>query len=204
MHTNVPSENSRKAAYLFKPANTQKLTSAALRKVIARVDAPCTVLVSSELSSFFKPVPKDGRTYIVQDGLKPSIHHLVRPDGSHDVLDKKPTQSCPGYSGKVSVHVKDLSGKAKKKSPRYSTRLTLGTPIEREPDTPPAIQLIGLDRVIEMVGFQRSFIYSQPDFPPPIRLGSSGRAAVRWVAHEVEFWVRKHMAKRGTTVQAFA
>ena len=46
MHTNVPSENSRKAAYLFKPANTQKLTSAALRKVIARFDAPCTVLVS--------------------------------------------------------------------------------------------------------------------------------------------------------------
>lgn len=94
------------------------------------------MLVSSELSSFFKPVPKDGRTYIVQDGLKPSIHHLVRPDGSHDVLDKS-RRSRPGYSGKVSVHVKDLSGKAKKKSPRYSTRLTLGTPIEREPNASP-------------------------------------------------------------------
>ena len=204
MHTNVPSENSRKAAYLFKPANTQKLTSAALRDVVARFDAPCTVLVSSEFSSLFKPVPKDGRTYIVQDGLKPSIHHLVRPDGSHDVLDKKSAQSCPGYSGKVSVHIKDLSGKAKKKSPRYSTRLTLGTPVEQEPDTPPAIQLIGLERVIEMVGFQKSFIYAQPDFPPPIRLGSSRRAAVRWCRQEVEFWVRKQMAKRGVTVQVCA
>jgi len=204
MHTNVPSENSRKAAYLFKPANTQKLSSAALRDVVARFDAPCTVLVSSEFSSLFKPVPKDGRTYIVQDGLKPSIHHLVRPDGSHDVLDKKSAQSCPGYSGKVSVHIKDLSGKAKKKSPRYSTRLTLGTPVEQEPDTPPAIQLIGLERVIEMVGFQKSFIYAQPDFPPPIRLGSSRRAAVRWCRQEVEFWVRKQMAKRGVTVQVCA
>lgn len=204
MHTKVPPENSRKAVYLFEPANTQKLTSAALREVVARFEAPCTVLVSSEFSSFFKPVPKDGRTYIVQDGLKPSVHHLVLPDGSHAVLDGKSVPACPGFSGKVSVHVKDLSGKAKKKSPRYSTRLTLGTPVEQAPDTPPAIQLIGLERVIEMVGFQKSFIYSQPDFPRPIRLGSTRRAAARWVAHEVECWVRKQMAKRGTTAQAYA
>ena len=201
MHTNVPSENSRKAAYLFKPANTQKLTSAALRKVIARFDAPCTVLVSSELSSFFKPVPKDGRTYIVQDGLKPSIHHLVRPDGLHDVLDKKPTQSCPGYSGKVSVHVKDLSGKAKKKSPRYSTLLTVGVPIESEPEDPPAIRLIGIERVMAIVGFQKSFIYAQPDFPEPVRLGPSRRSAVRWVEAEVLAWCEKLISRRSTAAK---
>ena len=71
-------------------------------------------------------------------------------------------------------------------------------PVERASEDPPVIQLIDIERVMSIVGFAKSFIYSQPDFPEPVRLGSSRRAAVRWVASEVELWVQKLMAKRST------
>ncbi len=161
-----------------------------------------TVWVTLPYSKYFKPVPKDGHTYVVQDTERPSVYHCIKPNGAYIVLDNKQPKNGPGCVGKIKVSVKDLTGKVKKKAPRYSTKLTLGTSIEREPDTPPTIQLIGLERVIKTVGFKKSFIYSQPDFPSPIRLGSSRRAAVRWVAHEVEAWVQKQMAKRGNFAQA--
>lgn len=156
------------------------------------------VIISAAYAKHFKPAPKDGNSYIVQDPARPWVHHWTRPDGTHIVLDKKQSHACPGYSGKVSVHVKDLTGKAKKKAPRYSTLLTVGIPIEREPDDPPAIRLIGIERVMAIVGFQKSFIYAQPDFPEAVRLGSSRRSAVRWVEAEILAWCEKLMARRST------
>lgn len=173
-----------------------------IKTYLRTLPEPRTVWVTLPYAKYFKPVPKDGHTYVVQDSERQSVYHCIKPNGAHIVLDKKQPQSGPGFVGKIKVSVKDLSGKVKKKAPRYSTKLTLGAPIEPQPDTPLTIQLIGLKRVIETVGFQKSFIYSQPDFPPPIRLGSSRRAAVRWVAHEVEAWVQKQMAKRGIFAQA--
>lgn len=158
----------------------------------------CTVLVGASHASHFKPVPKDGRAYIVQDPMRPWVHHWTRHDGTHVVLDKKQSQRCPGFTGKVSVHVKDLTGKARKKAPRYSTLLTVGIPIEREPEDPPAIRLIGIERVMAIVGFQKSFIYAQPDFPEAVRLGTSRRSAVRWVEAEVLAWCDRLMARRST------
>ena len=159
---------------------------------------PCTVLVSTSHAKHFKPAPQDGHSYIVQDPARPWVHHWTRRDSTHIVLDKKQSQACPGFSGKVTVRTKDLTGKAKKKAPRYSTLLTVGVPIEREPDDPPTIRLIGIDRVKAIVGFEKSFIYAQPDFPEAVRLGTSRRSAVRWVESEVLAWCNKLMARRST------
>ena len=169
-----------------------------LKACLRALPQPCTVLVSASHASHFKPAPKDGHAYIVQDPMQPWVHHWMRHDGTHVVLDKKQSQRCPGFSGKVSVHVKDLTGKARKKAPRYSTLLTVGIPIEREPEDPPAIRLIGIERVMAIVGFQKSFIYAQPDFPEAVRLGTSRRSAVRWVEAEVLAWCDRLMARRST------
>ena len=74
----------------------------------------------------------------------------------------------------------------------------MGIPIEREPEDPPAIRLIGIERVMAIVGFQKSFIYAQPDFPEAVRLGTSRRSAVRWVEAEVLAWCYRLMARRST------
>ena len=156
------------------------------------------VFVSADYAKHFKPAPKDGHTYVVQDPNRLWVHHMVQPDGKHVILDKKQPPTCPGFSGKVEVRTKYLNGAPKKKAPRHSTKLTIGVPVERASDDPPVIQLIDIERVMSIVGFAKSFIYAQPDFPEPVRLGSSRRAAVRWVASEVELWVQKLMAKRST------
>ena len=156
------------------------------------------VFVSADYAKHFKPAPKDGHTYVVQDSNRLWVHHMVQPDGKHVILDKKQPPTCPGFCGKVEVRTKYLNGATKKKSPRHSTKLTIGVPVERASEDPPVIQLIDIERVMSIVGFAKSFIYSQPDFPEPVRLGSSRRAAVRWVASEVELWVQKLMAKRST------
>jgi predicted DNA-binding transcriptional regulator AlpA len=178
--------------------------AARLKSILSAQPKPCMVLVSAAYAKQFKPAPKDGHTYVVQDPDRLWVHHMLRADGKHVILDKKQPPHCPGYSGKVSVHVKDLSGKAKKKAPRYSTLLTVGVPIERESNDPPAIRLIGIERVIAIVGFQKSFIYSQPDFPEAVRWGQSRRSAVRWVESEVLTWCEKHMARRSTTAMPVA
>nr|WP_282598179.1 AlpA family phage regulatory protein [Acidovorax sp. JG5] len=79
--------------------------------------------------------------------------------------------------------------------------LTVGVPIEREPEDPPAIRLIGIERVMAIVGFQKSFIYAQPDFPEPVRLGPSRRSAVRWVEAEVLAWCEKLISRRSTAAK---
>ena len=172
-----------------------------LQAYLRALHQPCTVLVSASYASVFKPAPRDAHAYIVQDPARPWVHHWVRHDGAHVVLDKKQSQRCPGFSGKVAVHIKDLTGKAKKKAPRYSTLLTVGVPIEREPEDPPAIRLIGIERVMAIVGFQKSFIYAQPDFPEPVRLGPSRRSAVRWVEAEVLAWCEKLISHRSTAAK---
>lgn len=169
-----------------------------LKSILLAQPKPSMVLVSAAFAKHFKPAPKDGHTYVVQDPDRLWVHHMLRPDGKYIILDKKQPPHCPGYSGKVEVHTKYLNGANKKKAPRHSTKLTIGVPVERASDDPPVIQLIDIERVMSIVGFAKSFIYAQPDFPEPVKLGSSRRAAVRWVASEVDLWVQKLMAKRST------
>ena len=172
--------------------------AASVSSTLAAMPKDSLVFVSADYAKHFKPAPKDGHTYVVQDPNRLWVHHMVQPDGKHVILDKKQPPTCPGFCGKVEVRTKYLNGATKKKSPRHSTKLTIGVPVERASEDPPVIQLIDIERVMSIVGFAKSFIYSQPDFPEPVRLGSSRRAAVRWVASEVELWVQKLMAKRST------
>ena len=151
------------------------------------------IIVSAAYAKHFKPAPKDGHTYMVQDPMRPWVHHMTKPDGTYVVLDK----TCPRIAVEKK-RTKYLNGKPKKKAPRHAAKLTVGVTLERQPEEPPVIRLIGIDRVMEIVGFKKSFIYEQPDFPEPIRLTSSRRGAVRWVSSEVELWVQKLMAKRST------
>ena len=178
--------------------------ASSVASTLAAVPNNSLVIVSGANAKYFKPVPKDGHTYLVQDPDRLWVHHMVKPDGKHFVLDKKQPNACPGYSGKVAVCIKDLTGKAKKKAPRYSTLLTVGTPIEAEPNDPPAIRLIGIERVMSIVGFAKSFIYAQPDFPEAVRWGHSRRSAVRWVESEILAWCEKHMARRSTAMRTDA
>ena len=175
-----------------------EVSAPSVAKMLAAMPKNSLVIVSADHAKHFKPVPKDGHTYLVQDPDRLWVHHMVQPDGKHVIVDKKQPPSCPGYTSKISVHVKDLTGKVKKKAPRYSTKLTVGVPVERATDDPPVFRLIDIEQVMAIVGFQKSFIYAQPDFPEPVRLGSSRRSAVRWVASEVELWVQKLMARRST------
>lgn len=181
-----------------------EVSASSVASTLAAIPKSSLVIVSAANAKHFKPVPKDGHTYVVQDPDRLWVHHMVCPDGKHVVLDKKQSQACPGYSGKVAVRKKDLTGQAKKKTPRYSTLLTVGAPIEREPDDPPVIRLIGIERVMSIVGFAKSFIYAQPDFPEAVRWGQSRRSAVRWVESEVLAWCQKHMARRSTAMRADA
>ena len=202
-----PSASARKtkARVLKRPRPPARLAyhaptvcAATVSSTLAAMPKGSLVFVSADYAKHFKPAPKDGHTYVVQDPNRLWVHHMVQPDGKHVILDKKQPPTCPGFSGKVEVRTKYLNGATKKKAPRHSTKLTIGVPVERASDDPPVIQLIDIERVMSIVGFAKSFIYAQPDFPEPVRLGSSRRAAVRWVASEVELWVQKLMAKRST------
>ncbi len=181
-----------------------KVCATSVASTLAAMPKDSLVFVSATFAKHFKPAPKDGHTYVVQDPDRLWIHHMTQPSGKHVLMDKKQPPHCPGYSGKVEVRTKYLNGAPKKKAPRHSTKLTIGVPVERASDDPPVIQLIDIERVMSIVGFQKSFIYAQPDFPEPVRLGSSRRAAVRWVASEVELWVQKLMAKRSTAAPTTA
>jgi predicted DNA-binding transcriptional regulator AlpA len=175
-----------------------KVSATSIASTLTAMPKDSLIFVSAAFAKHFKPAPKDGHTYVVQDPGRLWVHHTTQPSGKHVLMDKKQPPHCPGYSGKVEVRTKYLNGAPKKKAPRHSTKLTVGVPVERASDDPPVIQLIDIERVMLIVGFAKSFIYAQPDFPEPVRLGSSRRAAVRWVASEVELWVQKLMAKRST------
>ena len=57
---------------------------------------------------------------------------------------------------------------------------------------------------MSIIGFAKSFIYAQPDFPEAVRWGHSRRSAVRWVESEILAWCEKHMARRSTAMRADA
>ena len=181
-----------------------KVCATSVASTLAAMPKGSLVIVSADYAKHFKPARKDGHTYVVQDPDRLWVHHMMRPDGTHVVLDKKKPSHCPGYSGKVEVRTKYLNGAPKKKAPRYSTKLTIGVPIERASDDPPVIRLIGIERVIEIIGLQKSYIYAQPDFPEACRLGTSRRAAVRWVESEILAWCQKLMNKRSTAAASNA
>eukprot|EP01030_Chromulinospumella_sphaerica_P009500 gene9500-9309_t len=108
------------------------------------------IVVGKEHAEHFKAVPKDGNTYIVQDPLHPSVHHMTRRDGSY-----------------VDVHIKGRARKVAQKAHRIASEISASVATRRQQDTPPEISLIDIHRVMLISGFGRSFIHAHPTFPVP-------------------------------------
>lgn len=66
-------------------------------------------------------------------------------------------------------------------------------------DQPPQLRLISIEKVCALIGFRRSAVYklvAEGELPPPIKFGSSRRAAARWIEGEiVDYLLRKASAR---------
>jgi predicted DNA-binding transcriptional regulator AlpA len=164
----------------------------ALTTFLRATTEKCTVIVSAAYARQFRPVPKDGNCYIVQDPNRLSVYHWIRADGAHIVLDPK---KC---GVQVEVRVKRHDAKPPAQSSRNAEKLAQRAFLQRPPATPPAICLIDINRVMLITGFKKSFIYARADFPAPVSLGSSRRAASRWIESEVIAWVHSLVLQRTT------
>jgi predicted DNA-binding transcriptional regulator AlpA len=154
------------------------------------------VMVSKEYTQHFKSVPKDGNTYIVQDPLHPRVHHMTRADGSYVRLDGKQVSNGLASTVKLDIRIKGRPRKVGKKPFRLVSQISSDVAIHQQPDSPPEISLIDINRVMRISGFGRSFIHAHPSFPAPVRLGTSRRAASRWIESEVVRWVKDLTAQR--------
>lgn len=57
---------------------------------------------------------------------------------------------------------------------------------------PSEVTLIKLSRVIEKTGLSKTFIYTHPGFPKPVKLGER---AVAWIEREVDEWIAARIAE---------
>ena len=55
------------------------------------------------------------------------------------------------------------------------------------------IQLLKLQDVVDLTGKSVTSIYTDTDFPRPIKIGARSSA---WVALEVEEWIKRRIAQR--------
>jgi len=156
-----------------------------------------TVLVGAEYAKHFTAPPSDGRTYVVEDPRRPDVLHFTYPDGSYKCVDGKSPPTVGGIP--IVIHPKRVfySDRKNGKRTRLAHKVCAKATVVRQDDTPPEIRLIDLHRVMRITGFKKSFIYAQqPNFPEPVRLGTSRRSSVRWIEAEVLGWVRNLMSKR--------
>jgi predicted DNA-binding transcriptional regulator AlpA len=180
--------------------NEGERLKAAIRSATAAAGRSCMVVVDKNHAHHFKQPDKDGNSYVVQDPQHHGVYHLTRADGTYVLLSDKPLAKKAGSASeiKVEVHIKGLNRKIKKKPYRLAGSSHAVIPAHGQPDESPAVCLIDINRVMRICGFKKSFIYEQPDFPSPVRLGTSRRAAVRWVESECILWAQKLVAKRST------
>jgi predicted DNA-binding transcriptional regulator AlpA len=165
----------------------------------------CMVFVSADHASHFKTVPKDGRTYIVEDPRRAGIQHWTEASGKYCLLDAN--KRVPGMRLKhlrhfPAVRKQQKKARAKKHQPRVAADsvLVIDAITSDHPESNPTVCLIDIGRVMRICGFKKSFIYEHPGFPQPIRLGSASRSAARWVESEIINWVTNLAAKRDRMV----
>lgn len=168
-----------------------------LKATVKAAPKNCMVLVSPEFAHHFKTVPKDGRTYVVQDPQRPHVQHWTYPDGTYARFGKETRPfKVPGFP--MTLHEKKVKGlrRHKKTLSRTAGEFCADLTIQRQSDDPPVVCLIDIKRVMRICGFKKSFIYEQTDFPAPVRLGTSKRSSVRWIESEIIHWVSDLAAKR--------
>lgn len=167
---------------------------AALKARIEAAPKNCQVLVGTDYAHLFKSPPKDGRTYIVEDPERKGVTHWTYPDGSYVCVDLNRNPLTKFFE----IRERRIYGvpHRKKKPARLASDLANGVSVRGDADPIPAMALIDIKRVMRISGFKKSFIYEQPNFPQPVKLGDSRRAPVRWVESEVLAWVQELVAKR--------
>lgn len=176
---------------------SKQYTAKQLWDKVAATPQKTTVLVTGQYASQFRSLPNDGRTYIIQDPRRPWVHQVTHSNGAYTRIDDK--------NPRVHVAVRVIrNGKKQSVECKYAPK-----PKQRQIDelqisatevgsSPLPIRLIDIKRVMNITGFKKSFLYEQASvgFPLPIRLGSSRRAAARWVESEIIQWVEVLMSKR--------
>lgn len=169
----------------------RKPTIAAIRALIAE-QGRTTVYVPREYAQHFRRPPHDGNVYVVEDLTHRGLVHWTGRDGRYiRMSDADPWR--------VTVGPKKVKGARKptKKPARRVEHLAATALLQSVPDTDPVpIRLIKLERVMQITGFGKSFLYEQADFPKPIKLGTAKRAAARWSEAEVVAWVNNLLSKR--------
>lgn len=178
-----------------------KESSHASRHKFALQAAPenCMVWVSAKHAKYFNPVPKDQRTYIIEDPRRRGLLHWNFPDGTYECKeDITYPYKVPGLP--LTFHQKRVKGQGfrKTKRPRVAEEFNNVSTFQHQTDDPPVVCLIDINRVIRICGFKKSFIYEQVGFPQPVRLGVSKRSSVRWVEAEVIQWVQDMIQARNT------
>ena len=156
------------------------------------------ILVNKEYADFFRPPPPDGRTYVVQDKRRPWIKHVTGPGIAYTIDEQSAKFQISCSVNGVRVKPKNGTKVAPKqidKATRY-VDTTAATPV---------IRLIGIQRVEDITGFGKSYIYEQcgKTFPQRIEFGASQRSASRWVEAEVIAWAMQQVSNRATQVKNF-
>ena len=188
---------------IFEPVHAQWHVTDSVHTLI-EVNSKTTVYVSKEFADKFRSPPKDGRVYIVQDVRRPWVHHVTLANGTYSRFDAK--------NPHIQVDVQVIRNGKKISSPsryepmpkRRQHEELQTTATEVGGGTLP-IRLIGIKRVMDITGFKKSFLHDRcsVDFPHPIRLGTSRRAAARYVESEIIQWVEAHMSKRHSVQMSF-
>jgi predicted DNA-binding transcriptional regulator AlpA len=137
------------------------------------------IVLSGEFQHLFTPPPKDGRTYTVFDLHDPKVTHHTDDKGRYKKVDKGVVSLEP------SPDIYEPKNGLKAVSPAAQEQA--------------ALRLIQLKQVTAITGFGKTFIYDSEDFPKPVKLGHSRRAAARWVEAEVHAWIETLMSNRATS-----
>ncbi|WP_310609587.1 AlpA family phage regulatory protein [Limnohabitans sp.] len=174
---------------------------AAFKELYARIqDSKAThVYLDARHLPLFNPPPKDGRVYLFKDENDPNVmhkwdaqgqyHRMASTDALATLLIPEAGNSSQGRNRRQS---KPSMPKGKRHSVNHSAwrgqKQSGASPVE---SSPPLV-FIDIEQVEAKIGFKKTFIYkqlSEGDFPTPIKLGKSRKAAVRWVMAEVEQWM---------------
>lgn len=148
-------------------------------------------------------VRKGNSEYFGVDKINPNVLHQIDANGKYERIDVsekiKITRRVTHYTGQqwAQYQQRQTQSHPKHYKKKYGVRhvVQLG-------NTPAKKRFISLKKVIDIVGFNKTFIYSRVDlnqFPQPVKLGNSRRAASRWVEEEVMAWVDNLISSRIST-----
>lgn len=176
---------------------------AAFDKLYAQIQATGAthVCLEARYQHLFSPAPADGRVYMFPDMDDPNMAYLSNEAGQYERLDRVEA-SVRLLSRKTAIQTTPHE-LVRRKHSVYGVRHKHKR-IRRDEQLKnftPSMRLISLKKVIEIVGFNKTFIYAQVElhqFPLPVKLGHSRRAASRWVEEEVIEWVENLMSSRAS------